>query len=149
MLTEQEVVQGQIITLKSGAEYKTPVYFASDASFDKSHNGAACYARIGAINLETEESWVNTRECQSTTEAELWAIYFALSIACTKKIQDIFIQCDCLSIVLVLNGSSKNRDARLVKSLNSIRKLVNKFNSVRLQWVPRSQNRLADQCVRK
>ncbi len=83
----------------------------------------------------------------TNNQAEYQALKLALEAAKTLKATNLDIYMDSLLIVNQIKGTYKVKNAELLPLYNSIKKLIEGFNSVSFTHVPRALNKLADAMV--
>ena len=81
--------------------------------------------------------------------AEYLAIYDALKAAEEKKIKNILLYTDSSLAFNQLNGNWKIKNEELKKLIEDISKIVLSFESFKIFYVPREENKEADKLVNK
>lgn len=87
----------------------------------------------------------------TSVEAELRGVLLAVKrrkqVVPPGELGDPWVLClDCQSLVLMLSGRSKVKSR---KSRRLVRRILQEAGAVSFLWVPRSQNRDADQCTKQ
>lgn len=81
--------------------------------------------------------------------AEYSSLHLALSVAKRYKAKKLLIYSDSELLVKQFNGEYQIKDKKLKELMNIIKKEVNKFEEIRLEYIPRNKNKIVDKFVNK
>ncbi|MCX7641836.1 MAG: ribonuclease HI family protein [Elusimicrobiales bacterium] len=81
--------------------------------------------------------------------AEYSSLHLALSVAKRYNAKKLEIYSDSQLLVKQFNGEYKIKDPKLKELLSIIKKEASEFNEVKLNYIPRSKNKVADKFVNK
>lgn len=120
--------------------------FNVDAALDVNN----CMAAVGVIVRDSSGAMLTgiTRRfhCDSVDRAEAEAMLEAVRFATTLGVRKPLFEGDNLAVVNACNGQASPWQADVVVTI--IRELINDFDSVEFNWVPRSCNAVADWVAR-
>ncbi|MGC8867508.1 MAG: ribonuclease HI family protein [Elusimicrobiales bacterium] len=81
--------------------------------------------------------------------AEYSSLHLALSVAARFKAKKLTIYSDSELLVKQFNGDYCIKDEKLKELMEIIKKEASKFDEISLKYIPREQNKIADEFVNK
>ena len=84
--------------------------------------------------------------CGSSNTAEYYGLIRALEIAISKGIKKVTVRTDSQMIVMQLAG--KKNPGKLLQLYKKVVKLSKKFESFSISWIPRTENKTADELAK-
>nr|XP_025616499.1 uncharacterized protein LOC112708784 [Arachis hypogaea] len=113
-------------------------------------DGASNPQRAGAgILLESSDGLILEHSLRfsfkaSNNQAEYEALIAGLRLAIDLDIHDLKVYCDSLLVVQQANQNFQTKDPILLKYLNIVQTLLNKFSKIEIAHIAREQNHRAD-----
>ena len=118
--------------------------------FDGASRGNPGHASSAVIlqyknRTATYAQYIGTNKTNNV--AEYTAFIMALELAITHGIKHIKVYGDSQLVIYQLSGKYKVKNPVLNRLFNESQRLMNKLDTVSLQFIPRKQNKLADRAA--
>lgn len=81
--------------------------------------------------------------------AEYSSLHLALSVANRFNAKKLHIYSDSMLLVKQYNGEYKIRNSKLKELMDIIKKEIKNFESVKIEYIPREKNKIADKLVNR
>jgi ribonuclease HI len=93
---------------------------------------------------KTIDQWSGYLDRRTNNQAEYAGLIGGLEMALHREITELTVRSDSELMVRQMNGSYKVRDETLLELFRKAQQLVQRFERIRFEHVPRERNREAD-----
>lgn len=134
-----------------GPNKKLPTLAKAKLFTDGGSRGNPGPSATGYILLDMDDNVVKKAGAYlgitTNNQAEYKALQAGLEEALNRGVKDLQVYMDSMLVVSQVNGVWKVKHQEMVPLHQAIRQLIDKFEKVSVEYVPRAMNKLADEMV--